>query len=88
MAVCGLDDGAITDRQQQQIRERGMSAPAPYGVGQVRADVHVDRALLLKHDSLLAGPFAKRKGPPKLINRCPILGLTVDSQLYMSRPDM
>ena len=43
--MCGLDDCPITDREQQQVRDRGLSAPAAYGVRQVRADVHFDRAL-------------------------------------------
>ena len=40
MAVCSLDDRAITDREQQQIREAGASPPAPYRIEQFRAGVH------------------------------------------------
>lgn len=40
-----LHDRAITDREQQQIRQRRVRARAPYGIQQVRADVHLIVAL-------------------------------------------
>ena len=59
--MCCLHDRPITDRKKQQIGERRVT-PAPYGVQQVRADVHFDPCPLLQHDILLEGYLAKRQG--------------------------
>jgi len=47
VAMCCLHDRAITNRKQQQIRERSVSPPAPKGAQQVRVDVYYGPYTLL-----------------------------------------
>lgn len=65
MAVCRLHDRAVTDRKQQQVRERRVNPLAPYGVQQVGADVHDDPGPLQQHDSVREGCLAKTEGGPR-----------------------